>query len=159
MSIYREALGPAIDRMQPQIKTRFGFSSEWRRGDGTGVMDEPRHGRFYTLPFLYLGSVRRIMYPGAGTNAPFDPNYAYRDRFGRETVTWIRDAARRPRPVRCVHDQPRAAERSSITSVAPAPAVDIDLSVMTAAVCDCVGGTADLRGPPHLVPHVLLRGC
>ena len=45
----------------------------------------------YTLPFLYLGSWRRIMFPESGRNVPFQiENYAYRDAFGRETVTWIR---------------------------------------------------------------------
>ena len=54
-------------------------------------MEEIWHGRFYTLPFLYLGSWRRIMFPEHGRNVPFSiENYAYADRFGRETVTWIR---------------------------------------------------------------------
>ena len=91
-SIYQEILGPEFSRLHPQIQKRFGFSS----GDGvasigTGVMEELWHGRFYTLPFLYLGTWRRIMFPERGVNVPFTiENYAYRDRFGRETVTWIR---------------------------------------------------------------------
>jgi Domain of unknown function (DUF4166) len=66
---------------------------------GTGVMEELWHGRFYTLPFLYVGAWRRIMFPERGVNIPFTIcNYAYRDGFGRETVSWIRTfQTRRPR--------------------------------------------------------------
>jgi hypothetical protein len=54
-------------------------------------MDEIWHGRFYTLPFLYVGSWRRIMFPERGVNIPFSiENYAFQDPFGRETVTWMR---------------------------------------------------------------------
>ena len=99
-SIYQEVLGSEFGRLHPQIQKRFGFSSEDGLASiGTGVMDELWHGRFYTLPFLYLGIFRRIMFPERGVNVPFTIwNYAYRDRFGRETVTWIRNfQTRRPR--------------------------------------------------------------
>jgi hypothetical protein len=99
-SIYQDALGPAFERLHPQIQRRFGFSSaDGVASIGTGVMDELWHGRFYTLPFLYLGAWRRIMFPEQGVNVPFTiQNYAYRDRFDRETVTWVRKfQTRRPR--------------------------------------------------------------
>jgi hypothetical protein len=62
-------------------------------------MDELWHGPAYTLPFLYVGSWRRIMFPESGRNVPFEiANYAYVDSLGRETVTWIRTfRARRTR--------------------------------------------------------------
>jgi hypothetical protein len=54
-------------------------------------MDEIWHGPPYTLPFLYVGSWRRIMFPESGKQVPFSiENYAFLDSFGRETVTWIR---------------------------------------------------------------------
>ena len=54
-------------------------------------MDRVWHGRFYTLPFLYVGTWRRIMFPEYGQSVPFTiENYAYRDTLGRETVTWLR---------------------------------------------------------------------
>jgi hypothetical protein len=99
-SIYREVLGPAFERLHPQIQKRFGFSSaDGLACIGTGVMDELWHGRFYTLPFLSIGAWRRIMFPERGVNVPFTIcNYAFCDRFGRETVTWIRTfQTRRPR--------------------------------------------------------------
>lgn len=47
---------------------------------GTGVMEEIWHGEAYTLPFLYLGSWRSIMFPETGRDIPFQiVNYAYVD--------------------------------------------------------------------------------
>ena len=91
-SIYERALGSDFDRLHPQVQRRFGFAS----GDGVasigrGVMDEVWKGRPYTLPFLYVGTWRRIMFPETGRNIPFTiENYAFVDDFGRETVSWVR---------------------------------------------------------------------
>jgi hypothetical protein len=94
-SIYQQALGEKFELLHPRIQERFGFcSSDQRACIGTGVMDEIWHGAFYTLPFLYLGSWRRIMFPERGRAVPFTiRNYAYVDEYGRETVTWIRNFA------------------------------------------------------------------
>lgn len=100
-SIYQRALGADFGRLHPMIQRRFGLSSETRTACiGTGVMDNLWHGRLFTLPFLYLGAWRRIMFPERGQHVPFTiENYAYVDAFGRETVTWIRtfDTTRRRR--------------------------------------------------------------
>lgn len=92
-SIYERALGTEFAKLHPQIQRRFGFDSRSGTASiGRGVMQKLWHGPFYTLPFLYLGSFRRIMFPEQGSNVPFSiRNYAYVDAFGRETVTWIRD--------------------------------------------------------------------
>lgn len=91
-SIYQHALGAEFCRLHPKIQERFGFSSKDELAAiGTGTMERIWHGRLYTLPFLYLGTWRRIMFPEHGVNIPFTiQNYAYVDRFGRETVTWAR---------------------------------------------------------------------
>ena len=91
-SIYQRALGSEFHRLHPQIQRRFGFSSaDGIASIGTGVMDTVWKGRFYTEPFLRIGSWRSIMFPETGRNIPFRiENYAFVDRFGRETVTWIR---------------------------------------------------------------------
>jgi hypothetical protein len=91
-SIYQQALGSDFARLHPQIQRRFGFSSADRVASiGRGVMEEVWRGRFYTLPFLYVGTWRRIMFPETGRNIPFTiENYAFVDQFGRETVSWIR---------------------------------------------------------------------
>jgi hypothetical protein len=100
-SIYEHALGSDFARLHPQIQRRFGLSSaDGIASIGTGVMTELWHGPAYTLPFLYLGTWRRIMFPEQGRNVPFTiENYAYVDGLGRETVTWIRtfDARKRRR--------------------------------------------------------------
>jgi hypothetical protein len=91
-SIYRAAMGSEFERLHPQIQKRFGFSSkDGIASIGTGIMDRLWHGAPYTLPFLYVGAWRRIMFPEQGENVPFTiENYAYVDEFGRETMTWVR---------------------------------------------------------------------
>jgi uncharacterized protein DUF4166 len=91
-SIYEQALGSDFNRLHPRIQERFGFSSKDRIACiGRGVMENIWHGRPYTLPFLYIGSWRRIMFPERGQQVPFSiENYAFVDPYGRETVTWIR---------------------------------------------------------------------
>lgn len=92
-SIYQRVLGDEFARLHPQIQRRFGFSSEDGIASiGRGVMQRIWRGRFYTAPFLYVGTWRRIMFPEFGENIPFAiNNYAYVDSFGRETVTWVRE--------------------------------------------------------------------
>ena len=92
-SIYEQVLGDGFRRLHPRIQERFGFSSKDRRASvGTGVMEKVWRGRSFTLPFLYVGSWRRIMFPERGSAIPFTiRNYAYLDPYGRETVTWIRN--------------------------------------------------------------------
>ncbi len=91
-SIYQRALGSDFKRLHPQIQRRFGFSSADNvAAVGRGAMEEVWKGRSYTVPFLYVGTWRRIMFPETGRNIPFTiENYAFVDRFGRETVSWIR---------------------------------------------------------------------
>ncbi len=91
-SIYRRALGDDFERLHPRMQWRFGFSSIDKTCQiGTGVMDEVWRGPWWTLPFLLLGSTRRVLYPSRGRHVPFTiSNHAYVDRAGRETVTWAR---------------------------------------------------------------------
>ena len=99
-SIYERALGSDFARLHPEIQRRFGFSSKDNTASiGTGVMEELWHGPPYTLPFLYVGSWRRIMFPESGRDVPFQiMNYGYLDALGRETITWIRTFhTKRPR--------------------------------------------------------------
>ena len=71
-SIYQRALGSDFEKLHPKIQERFGFNSEDRIASiGSGVMDEIWRGRFYTVPFLYLGTWRRIMFPECGEDIPF----------------------------------------------------------------------------------------
>ena len=91
-SIYQRALGADFHRLHPQIQRRFGFSSsDGIASIGTGVMDEIWKGRFYTEPFLRVGSRRRIMFPETGRDIVVDvrnrvwgPLFGYRGRFNVE---------------------------------------------------------------------------
>ena len=96
-SIYQQALGSDFGKLHPQIQRRFSLhSGSGFAAVGTGVMERIWHGALYTLPFLYVGTWRSIMFPEHGHNVPFTiQNYCYRDELGRETVTWVRTFAAR----------------------------------------------------------------
>ena len=91
-SIYQRVLGAEFDRLHPRIQQRFALTSAGGRAAiGRGVMEEVWRGPFYTLPFLYVGTWRNIMFPERGHDVPFEiENWAYRDSLDRETVTWLR---------------------------------------------------------------------
>lgn len=91
-SIYQQVLGSDFDKLHPEIQKRFGFNSNDKIASiGKGVMQSVWYGKAYTLPFLYIGTWRNIMFPQKGKDIPFTiENYAYKDKFGRETVTWVR---------------------------------------------------------------------
>ena len=91
-SIYERALGSDFSKLHPEIQRRFSLTSDGGvAAVGTGTMDRVWHGAAYTLPFLYVGTWRSIMFPERGRDIPFTiQNYAYRDSLGRETVTWVR---------------------------------------------------------------------
>lgn len=132
-SIYQTVLGADFAKLHPQIQKRFGFgSADGVAAIGRGVMERVWHGRFYTLPFLHLGTWRRIMFPEYGRNIPFTiENYAYVDGFGRETVTWLRTFQTR-RPRRFDAYMIHSAARGRIVDYLGTHqhlAVDIDLSV------------------------------
>ncbi|MEF2245421.1 DUF4166 domain-containing protein [Paenibacillus sp. IITD108] len=90
-SIYEQALGDDFNKLHPRIRQRFGFNSEAGIASiGYGVMDFISFSKWAALP-LQLGTLRHIMFPQGGKRVPFRiENYAYRDSFGRETVTWNR---------------------------------------------------------------------
>jgi hypothetical protein len=91
-SIYEKALGEDFQKLHPRIQERFGFDSKDRKASlGRGVMDRIWYSKLAALP-LYVGTLRHIMFPQSGEGVPFSiANYAYRDSFGRETVTWCRE--------------------------------------------------------------------
>lgn len=99
-SIYEQALGAEFRKLHPRIRERFGFDSSDRIASvGRGTMDRIWYAKWAFAPLL-LGATRHIMFPKGGREIPFNiHNYAYRDSFGRETVTWQR-AFRFPRTIR-----------------------------------------------------------
>ncbi|MFJ1758633.1 DUF4166 domain-containing protein [Kitasatospora sp. NPDC088134] len=91
-SIFRAALGAEFERLHPELQRRFGFSTaDGIACIGTGRMERIERGRGVVAPFLRLGTRRNILFPEHGRDVPFTiANYAYRDGFGRETVTFVR---------------------------------------------------------------------
>ncbi|UQX87247.1 DUF4166 domain-containing protein [Jatrophihabitans telluris] len=91
-SIFRRALGPDFDRLQPELQRRFSLSSRDNLAElGTGVMTSMKRGRLAAVPVAIAGRSRRLELPGAATDVRFDlANYAYLDGFGRETFLYSR---------------------------------------------------------------------
>ncbi|GGG70994.1 DUF4166 domain-containing protein [Paenibacillus radicis (ex Gao et al. 2016)] len=91
VSIYEKILGDEFHQLHPRIQERFGFSSsDGIASVGSGEMDFIWYNKLAYVP-LALGASRHIMFPQGGKRVPFSiENFAYRDRYGRETVTWIR---------------------------------------------------------------------
>lgn len=90
-SIYEQALGAEFHKLHPRIRERFGFTSGDRVASiGSGTMEHIWYSKWAAVP-LQIGTKRHIMFPQGGERVPFTiENYAYRDRYGRETVTWKR---------------------------------------------------------------------
>ena len=91
-SIFKQKLGGDFKKLHPKIQQQFGFNSyDGIASVGVGIMEKVWHGKFYILPLLYIGRVRNILFPDKGEMIPFSmESYAYRDGFGRETISLIR---------------------------------------------------------------------
>ncbi len=101
-SIFESALGDDFARLSPMMQKRFGVGLDSGYACvGTGVMSRIRRGPWWVVPFLYIGTMRNILIPDVGTDVPFTiENYPYRDPFGRETVTFVREYSVRQKPSR-----------------------------------------------------------
>jgi hypothetical protein len=101
-SIFAEAMGADFERLHPMLRRRFGVGLQAGYACvGTGVMTVIRRGPWWTLPFLHVGKMRNILVPHVGRDVPFViRNYPYRDPYGRETITFVREYQIRGRPSR-----------------------------------------------------------
>jgi CubicO group peptidase (beta-lactamase class C family) len=102
-SIFETALGAeAFACLHPMMQRRFGVSLEAGYACvGRGTMARIRRGPWWTVPFLLIGRLRHILVADTGSDVPFTiENYPYRDPFGRETVTFVREYRVRRRPAR-----------------------------------------------------------
>ncbi|MEV6826142.1 DUF4166 domain-containing protein [Amycolatopsis sp. NPDC051102] len=88
--VFERALGADFANLHPKVRERLALSGG-RGMIGHGVMDRIWRGRHFTLPFLWLGSARHILFPDCGRNVPFTiENYPYVDGHGRETLSFVR---------------------------------------------------------------------
>lgn len=101
-SIFAAALGADFERLHPMMQRRFGVSlTAGYACVGTGVMTTISRGPWWTVPFLQIGRLRNILIPDTGAAVPFTvENHAYRDPYGRETVTFVRKYRSGRRPAR-----------------------------------------------------------
>ncbi|GAB3616778.1 DUF4166 domain-containing protein [Okibacterium endophyticum] len=92
-SIFEQAMGPDFARLHPMLRRRFGVGLGAKYGCvGRGTMKRIRRGRWWTALFLQIGRIRNILTPDVGEHVPFViENYPYRDPYGRETVTFVRE--------------------------------------------------------------------
>ena len=133
-TIFRRALGVDFDRLHPMLQKRFGVGLETGYASvGTGTMHRVRRGPWWTVPFLQIGRVRNILVPVMGENAPFTvENYPYRDPFGRETVTFVREYVVNGKPCRFDATMVWSDEHDGIVDYLGTHqhlAVDLDLAV------------------------------
>lgn len=98
-SIFEKALGDDFGRLHPMLQRRFGVGLDAGYACvGRGTMTHIRRGPWWTIPFLQIGRFRNILIADVGRNVPFAiENYPYRDPFGRETVTFVREYSIRKR--------------------------------------------------------------
>ncbi len=91
-SIFESALGADFARLHPMMQKRFGVGLDAGYAcTGRGRLTITR-GRWWTIPFLEFGRLRNILTPVTGQDVPFTiENYPYRDPYGRETVTFVRE--------------------------------------------------------------------
>jgi hypothetical protein len=135
-SIFEQVLGADFDRLHPQLQRRFGVSIDGGYACvGRGVMRRIRRGPWWTVPFLQIGRLRNILVADVGENVPFTvENYPYRDPYGRETVTFVREyrVPGRRRPSRFDATMVRDAQRGTVVDYLGTHqhlAVDLDLQV------------------------------
>ncbi|SDZ24731.1 DUF4166 domain-containing protein [Herbiconiux ginsengi] len=98
-SIFVAALGEKFQHLHPMSQRRFGVGVDAGYGCvGAGTMAHIRRGPWWTVPFLQIGRLRNILVADTGTGVPVViENFPYRDPFGRETVTFVREYAVRSR--------------------------------------------------------------
>jgi len=130
--IFRTALGDDFASLHPALQRRFDVGLENGYACvGTGVMSAIRRGPWWTVPFLQLGRLRNILVADVGAEVPFRiENYPYRDPFGRETVTFVREYSVRATPSRFDATMILAGDRIvDYLGTHQHLAVDLDLSV------------------------------
>jgi hypothetical protein len=88
--VLERAFGADFANLHPRVRDRLTLPAG-RGMLGHGVMDRIWRGPGFTLPFLWLGATRHILFPDRGRNVPFTiENYPYVDQHGRETVSFVR---------------------------------------------------------------------
>lgn len=88
-SLIARRLGADFQRLHPASRERHGLSpGSGVHSVGIGSMDRVWHSTKLFAPFLWLGSLRNIMFTESGEDVPFRIEcWSYRDLLGRETLS------------------------------------------------------------------------
>ena len=91
-SIYQQVLGPAFDRLQPELQDYFSaVPGAGVYGEGTGVFETAGCPRPWLRPLLKLVPVSNAFFPDYGTGIPFTiRNYPSADPWNRPSLTAVR---------------------------------------------------------------------
>ena len=91
-SIFKQKLGDEFKRLHPKLQQQYSLSSHDQIAFvGLGVMEKVWIGKFYTMPLLYLGRLRNILFPNTGEMIPFPfESNNYLGSYGRESMPKIR---------------------------------------------------------------------
>jgi hypothetical protein len=127
--VLERALGADFANLHPRVRERLALSGT-RGMIGHGVMDRIWRGPGFTLPFLWLGTTRHILFPERGRNVPFTiENYPYVDRHGRETVSFVRTFEFPRRRRRFDAQMVHSAERGLVDYLGTHQHLAVDLAV------------------------------
>lgn len=91
-SLYQSALGPAFNRLQPELQEYFSSDGEEESfGIGQGVFSVAGCPQPLLRPLLAAGAGEHSFFPEYAVNVPFEiRNYFHLDPFGRNSVTAVR---------------------------------------------------------------------
>jgi hypothetical protein len=91
--IYRQALGAAFDRLQPELQDYFSLApGSGSFGIGEGVFDVVGCRQQWLRPMLRLAAGEQAFFPEYGEAVPFRiENHAHLDPFGRSSLTARRE--------------------------------------------------------------------
>ena len=89
-SVFQRALGAAYDTLHPELQRRYRLTNhDDQRCVGRGRMRSIRRNPL-TLPVLWAGSRRNLLFPEPGTDVPFEVRTHPFNDDGVETVAYIR---------------------------------------------------------------------
>jgi hypothetical protein len=91
--IYRQALGAAFDRLQPELQDYFSLApGSGSFGIGQGIFDVVGCRQQWLRPMLRLAAGEQAFFPEYGEAVPFRiENHAHLDPFGRSSLTARRE--------------------------------------------------------------------
>ncbi|MFB1082925.1 DUF4166 domain-containing protein [Jeotgalibacillus sp. JSM ZJ347] len=111
-SMFQKAMGEDFDKLHPSLQKKYALnSSSDYKVITKGTMHEIKGGSRLVRKVSHLGVKMNFAFPERGEEIPFYmENAAYRDRHGRETMSWRRSFTF-PETVRCFYDKMKEGEQ------------------------------------------------